>query len=528
MIPTPRLCPEERSRRRLTWRNERKLYRRNCDATWNPIISIYSPDKPYKVYESKERYSDKRNALDYGFDFDFSKAFTPQFQQLMLNTPMLALIWANNENSDYVNLTADSKDCYMLIESSNNENCYHSYWLQQCKNCVDSCFCHACENCYEINNCFDSTNLQFSSDCKSCSNSKLLKNCTSCSNCFACINLQNQNYCIFNKQHTKEEYFQFIQEFESDISANLIKYKQKLEQADERMIKKYARVYNTENSVCDYMNNAQNCVFCVDGYDAQDCKYGEHIWRNAKNIMDASTVWRDAGRIYESINNWISVYHDMFIAIGRDISNCTYCYSCFNSKNLFGCVWLRNKEYCVFNKQYTKQEYEMLVPKIIAHMQKTWERGEFFPSSLSPFAYNESIAQEQYYLSKQEIIQKGHKYINDSNSKVPENTSTLTIEDWKQNINDFDDDIIQKIILCTQSQKPFRVIKQELEFYKRNNIPLPNKHPDIRHANRMKNRISKFYLRKCDKTNQDIVSIYPPESKFKVYNEDSYNQSVFR
>ena len=33
LIPTPRLCPEERQRRRLMFRNERKLYRRNCDAT---------------------------------------------------------------------------------------------------------------------------------------------------------------------------------------------------------------------------------------------------------------------------------------------------------------------------------------------------------------------------------------------------------------------------------------------------------------------------------------------------------------
>ena len=32
-IPTPTLCPEERQRRRLLFRNERKLYKRKCDAT---------------------------------------------------------------------------------------------------------------------------------------------------------------------------------------------------------------------------------------------------------------------------------------------------------------------------------------------------------------------------------------------------------------------------------------------------------------------------------------------------------------
>ncbi len=440
---------------------------------------------------------------------------------------MLALIWANNENSDYINLTADSKNCYMLVESSNNEDCYHSYWLQQCKRCVDSCFSHWCEKSYEINNCFNCTNLQFSSNCQNCSNSILLKNCIACSNCFWCINLQNQNYCIFNKQYTKEEYQQFINKIENNKSESLIKYKNKFDELDKQMIKKYTHVYNTENSICDYMNNSQNCVLCVDGYDAQDCKYGEHVWRNAKNIMDVSTVGRDAQWIYESINNGISVYHDMFIAIWRDISNCIYCYSCFNSNNLFGCVWLRNKEYCIFNKQYTKTEYEKLVSQIISHMQSNWERWEFFPIQLSPFAYNESIAQEQYPLSQTKILENWYKYIDEQNSKIPSSVSTITIEEWKQDVESVNDDILQKIILCKQSWKPFRIIKQELDFYKNNNIPVPNKHPDIRHANRMKNRISKFFLRTCDDCQKEIISTYSDKTLWEVLCETCYQKKIY-
>lgn len=49
-IPTPTLCPDCRQRRRLAFRNERKLYRRKCDLTGKDIVSVYSPDKPYKVY----------------------------------------------------------------------------------------------------------------------------------------------------------------------------------------------------------------------------------------------------------------------------------------------------------------------------------------------------------------------------------------------------------------------------------------------------------------------------------------------
>ncbi|USN56208.1 MAG: hypothetical protein H6766_03930 [Candidatus Peribacteria bacterium] len=86
-IPTPTLCPDCRQRRRLAFRNERHLYRRICDASQQPIISIYSPNKPYKVYDQKIWRSDARDPLDYGRDFDFSRTFTEQFEELMREVP---------------------------------------------------------------------------------------------------------------------------------------------------------------------------------------------------------------------------------------------------------------------------------------------------------------------------------------------------------------------------------------------------------------------------------------------------------
>lgn len=52
-LPTPTLSPEERQKRRLSWRNERKMYKRKCDFTGKEIISVYSPDKTYPVYDQK-------------------------------------------------------------------------------------------------------------------------------------------------------------------------------------------------------------------------------------------------------------------------------------------------------------------------------------------------------------------------------------------------------------------------------------------------------------------------------------------
>ena len=52
-VPLPTLCPEERMRRRLAFRNERNLYHRKCDLSGKELISNFSPDKPNKVYDQK-------------------------------------------------------------------------------------------------------------------------------------------------------------------------------------------------------------------------------------------------------------------------------------------------------------------------------------------------------------------------------------------------------------------------------------------------------------------------------------------
>lgn len=49
-LPWPENCPECRRKRRLSLRNERKLFKRQCDNCKKEIISTYRPDSPYIVY----------------------------------------------------------------------------------------------------------------------------------------------------------------------------------------------------------------------------------------------------------------------------------------------------------------------------------------------------------------------------------------------------------------------------------------------------------------------------------------------
>ncbi len=81
------------------------------------------------------------------------------------------------------------------------------------------------------------------------------------------------------------------------------------------------------------------------------------------------------------------------------------------------------------------------------------------------------------------------------------------------------------LIICKQSNRPFKLIKQELKFYKKYNIPLPRLHPDIRFKNRLSKR-AKFdlFLRDCNKCNKEVLSAWEDES---IICEDCYNKENY-
>lgn len=518
-LPTPILCPKERDRRRLSFRNERKLYKRQCSASGKMIISTYSPDKELQIYDSKIRRWDTWNALDYGFVFDANKSFTEQYKQLLYSVPHQALIGANNENADYINLTADSKNCYMVIESSNNEDCYYGYWLQQCNDLADCSYCHACEFSYELQNCRDCAHCRWMTDCQNCHNCDYMYNCHNCHDCIGCVNLVNKQYCINNVQYTQEEFTTK----RLDTHGITTTYNELIQSSP----RQYAHATQTEQSFGDYMHNTKNCVFCYDAYDAEDCRYGEHVWRNAKRVMDVSTVGRDAQRVYECINTGIGASNNMFCVICRSSSNMIYCQECFNCSDCFGCVGLKNQQYCIFNKQYNKEQYEQEVARIITHMQTTHEWGYFFDPSLSLYSYNETVAHEQFPLTETTAKQLWY------NRHQEENTDyswlqTIDPTTLPKNIAQIDDSILQHILICTTTNKPYRITKQELDLYRRLHITIPVVHPDIRHSSRLAQRSSRqLHLRNCDASGEVMLSVYEKNTPFPVYCEEDYRKDIY-
>ncbi len=524
-IPAPTLCPDCRQQRRLAFRNERNLYRRKCDATGKSIISIYSPDKEIKVYNSDFWWSDKWNALDYWKDFDFWKVFFEQFLKLMKEVPFLPTIAINNENSNYTHLSSYNKDCYLLFNWSYNEEVEYSYWVQNNISCMDLYGTTTSEISYENIDCKWSFKSYFLINCVDCRNSIFLRNCINCEECILSSNLNWKKYFILNKQYSKEDYLERKKEIFKNIEKNKKIFLEKIAFWKNILVRSVEEE-NSENCTWNYIEDSSNCENCFDIKKSEDCKYCYNVFE-LKDSMDVNFFWFPAEKLYESNNVWLNAFSILFSSYLYNCQDSIYSYNCHNSSNIFWCIWLKNAEYCILNKQYTKEEYNKLVSKIIKKMIENWEWWEFFPASLSPFWYNETVAQEYFPLEKEEIIKQNFNY-SDYQSAKPNIEKIIKANKLPEGISKIPDDILNWAIECEDSWKPFRIIKQELDFYRKHNLPIPKKHPDIRHLERMKLRNPrKFFDRKCDKCWVEMKSTYDSDREEIVYCEECYEKKVY-
>ncbi|MFH0820796.1 MAG: hypothetical protein V1908_03410 [Candidatus Peregrinibacteria bacterium] len=528
-VPEPTFCFQCRLQRKMAFYNRKRLYKRN-DINGQPLISLYSPDKPVQVIKSRDWYGDSWDPMQYGRDFDFSRPFFPQFRELMEAVPQNALAsLGDSENSDYTNDCYKLKNCYLIVDGEQAESAYYGETFVSLKSCMDFLFLQFSELCYECTASSNCYNLNHSQFCQNCSNGWFLKDCIGCKHCFGCVNLRNKEYHIFNEPKSKAEYEAFLADFHSGNYLAVQKMKQKVETFFATQPVKATRGIQNENVVGDNVNNSKNAHMCFDCNDQHDCRYMTDCLLNAKDSMDIH-VWGDG--MEECYNGALmgggGMRHSMACFYsGLASSDLYYCYWCTrNCKELLGCVGLKHKEYCILNKQYTKSEYETLFARIKEHMKKTGEWGEFFPPQMSFFGYNETQAMDYFPMTRDKVLARGWKWC-DYEPKI-EVTRMIPASRLPDDIKDVPDDVLNWAIVCEKSGKPFKIIAQELKFYREHKLPLPWRHPDQRHWDRLALKEPfKLFDRQCGKCDVAIQTTHSPERGEIVYCENCYQKAVY-
>jgi hypothetical protein len=541
-VPPPTFCPECRVVRRMAFRNERTLYKKKVSGSEKEIVSIFSPDNKQNVYDHATWWGDSWDSSSYAKDVDFSRPFLQQVKELWQKVPDVALFNINPINSEYCSITEGNKNCYLVFGGDFNENTSYSTYAFHSKECLDTFWVSKSEYNYETVDCISCTRLSFGRYCQNSYNSSFLFNCRNCHDCFGCVNLTNKSYQIFNEQYTKEEYLEKIKEFDLSKYSVIQEIKARFKDHVLGFPCRYANIIHSVKSTGDNLENTKNCRECFDVFGgAEDCV---HLWlaySKAKDIYDSDRVGLGAELCVDcsTVYPGSRIFYSRFIFNSHDVS---YSYNNHNSSYLFGCVGMRDKQYCILNKKYTKEEYEVLVSKIIQHMNdmpyvdakgRTYKYGEFFPPELSPFAYNETVAQEILPLSKEDAINKGYTW---KDAEKKNYTVTLKHQDIPDSIVDVKESILSEVIECEhggrcnhQCAGAFKLTASELKFYKAMNIAISHLCPSCRHYGRVEQRNPmKLWHRKCMKEgcNNEFETSYAPDRPEIVYCEQCYQQEV--
>ncbi len=397
----PTVCPRERFKQLGAFWPMWALHKRTCDKTGKTIISIFDKDCKYPVWHRDEwvAHNDPPSR-----DFDFSRPFFEQALEVFKKSPLPHNFQSNNINCEYTDDWYHSKNCYLCHSGEYCEDLRYCYGCDHLKDSHSCVFAFSSELCFDsinVKNCF---NGKYLLNCKNVHDSSFLYDCRDCHDCLFCFNLRNKQYCFANQQLTKEEFEKKKAEWDFtsiDVYEHAKKYFEKM--MTETAWHRAVEIDRCENTTGCYVRDSKDCENCYMLSKHENCANVSFSGPDAKTTLDAlGTVGTELSYmcslpVYSYFSRLsFSVDHCRYVDYCAYLQNCQYC---------FGCCGLFGRKYCILNKQYSKEEYEELVPRIVEHMKggsikgtentatlRSAEWGTFFPEFFPPNPYEESYS----------------------------------------------------------------------------------------------------------------------------------------
>lgn len=408
------------------------------------------------------------------------KPFLEQFQAFFATSPKMALLdYGNNENVRYADTVYGAKNSYMTISVGDIcENVLYSLLVfGNCTNIINSAIITSnCENIYHCVNITDSFNVFYSKYVHNSANIRFSSNLIGCADCICCSWLENKQYCIKNVSYEKEEFYaqkqkilerrsEYIFLFQAipneatprsshDCTGNAISFSEHVENA-------YfvSRVSNGRNVICgDGTPLSSNLYDIVDNSKIDDAYGWMGSWQNSTHMY----CWSNAA----TCNN---IYYSYFM------DHCSYC---------LGCIGLKNKQFCILNKEYTKEKRLELVDQIFTQMESDWTLWSFFPWSTNPFYFNDTLA----YLmddsfTREEVTKEGYLWRDEPiNADIPSDAEVIETKDinsyqWLNETGErkINPEILKKVIRDEKGNY-YRIVPMELDFLQKHGLPLPELH----------------------------------------------------
>ncbi|MDA2922320.1 hypothetical protein MYX07_03580, partial [Patescibacteria group bacterium AH-259-L07] len=348
-VPPPTWCPMCRTRRRMSWRNEWQLFRKKEEVDGKEIFSVYHPDANVKIYTVDYWNSDAWDPMQYGKEYDWGKPFITQVAELLRTVPLPARAGIDLVNSEYCMNAGWLKNCYMVFNASYVEDSAYLISATRSKDSFDCDMVEKCELCYGNINCRRCYKTLFSVDCEDCQEVTFSKDCIGCSSCFGCANLRNKQFHVFNTPYSKEEYAKKIMKFSLDSFRVTEELREKIFSFWLQFPNRFMKGRHNTNVTGEYIYNSKNAKHCYRVKECENVKYCQILTVGPTNdCYDYTIVGGNVELMYETAVSIDGAHNLKFCWYSfSDVRNLEYCIYCKNSSDLFGCVGLRNKQYCI-------------------------------------------------------------------------------------------------------------------------------------------------------------------------------------
>ncbi len=497
------------------------LHRRKCDRTEKFIVSIFSKDCVYPIWNRDEWM---RNSNPPGAEFDESQEIFPQLWKFFQKSPLPHTFQSHNQNCEYTDDWYHSKNCYLCHSGEYSENCRYSYGCDGIQDVSFGIFSFHSELCLDLINsarCFDSFYLL---SCKNIQNSGFLYDCRNCKNCLFCFNLRNKEYCFGNQQLTKEVFEKKKQEWNFSSTKKYQKAKEFFTEMMHTMAWHRAlQLDHCENSTGDFLKHTKDCENCYLLSKHEDCANVAFCGPDAKSVLDsigtigAELVYMTSLPVYSYEARYcFSVSNCKFVTYSAYLQNCKYC---------FGCCGLMNEQYCVFNKKYSKHEYFFLIKKIEQQMWKTGEWGSFFPGYFAPNPYEESFSGFHFPLSSVEQKGLGFRSVPKIKRDVQK---TAELSDIPDGVKDLTSEKIEwlteQVFWDEKFKRPFQIQLEDITFAQKLGTPLPREYYIGRIQESARWLFFKGKLRNttCSLSGEKIQTGWPKEYDGRILSEKEY------
>lgn len=292
-----------------------------------------------------------------------ANGFFSELQRIILSQPKLPAAIVNCENCEFCNEVYNSKNLSYCFDSYNTTDSFYLFDSFMCATCGDCDYAVESELCYESVDHYKAFNCDYLEYCDNIRDSAYCYKCSG-NNLFGCTNLKNKSFCIFNRQFTESEYNEKIKKLKSLPPEKILTIVDDLKKRFP--LTQTIAAENDNTFYGNYIHFDKNCYLCFDAAHDENCAYIYDSF-NCRSSYDLTYVALDTEITYQAVDS-ATLFNCNFAVHASNCQDSSYLFNCFNVKDSLGCVGLSNKEYCILNRQFTKEEYEKISNQIFSQI----------------------------------------------------------------------------------------------------------------------------------------------------------------